>query len=322
MGNIFFEKDKLEEVCDFCLKNIEEASNKLVLFKKTKRKRDKYKAFFLSGNEETINDIMKKSIENILISLKDKDVCKFHFLASQTDSLQWIDEEKVINGKEILQDIVAGESPEFVDRKTDFEKIDFIVLDMFFNQGEKEEKVTLFKKYYHPNTAFKRSQKFIFAGNKLEEIKEQILTFDSHVDAFLYKGIYYIINRNSFNSIFGFKDVFIEVIEENSECIKKAGLLEDADSFIEDCKGNGFYLPRLASLVVENKFQQYTQYIKNIPQIIKNRELSISLTKDKKISYTNKRGVKEILDLLLGHYVIDELSNERLLALAVEKNIK
>lgn len=54
-----------------------------------------------------------------------------------------------------------------------------------------------------------------------------------------------------------------------------------------------------------------------IPQIIINHKLKIQLDKDKKIVYEEEY-TKEILDLLLDHYVTSELTDKKAVARALD----
>ncbi|MFA6809076.1 MAG: Kiwa anti-phage protein KwaB-like domain-containing protein [Eubacteriales bacterium] len=310
-------KDLKNVFLDF-QKNVENASNKLILFDRTKTK-DKYKAYFLEGNETVVNKLINKSIENVLTLLPKRQICQYYFDVSEDEVIQTVDTEKVINGKEILEDMNVTAKPTFVDDKIDFDKFKFAVMDITMQIDEHRKRIVLFKKYHQPAATFKESYKYTFCGKTMEEVTNPILSFNSQVDAFLYEDTYYVINRNSFNSIFEFKDLFIKVVDENTEKIEKMEILQNAKEFIDECKSDGRYLPRLTKAILANRFETCKENMGKISSIIKTRNLSIKLTEDKKIEYVGKQGIKEIIDLLLEHYVISELTDEKLIAVAIEK---
>lgn len=318
MQNKVLKIEEIKKLGELLLGKIENTSNKLVLFEQTYSK-NKYKAYFLQENEAVVNKLVKKSVENILALLPKRNICKYQFDISEEAVIQTIDEKDVINGKIILDDMAITDNLKFVDDKTNFDKFKFAVLDIALEIDEKKERVVLFKKYHQPAATFKESYKYVITGKIMKEIIKPILSFDSQVDAFFYKNTYYVINRNSFNSIFKFKDLFIKVVDNNIEAIKALEILQDEDGFIDICKNDGRYLPRVTKAILAKSFETCKTNIDKIPQIIASRNLSIKLTKDNRIAYSDKIGVKEVLDLLLEHYVISELTNEKLIAIAIEK---
>jgi hypothetical protein len=177
----------------------------------------------------------------------------------------------------------------------------------------------MFKKYVHPSTAYKKSEKFTLSGGLLKPFTKDIITINSYVDAFLLSDAYYIFNRNTFNTIFAYKDVFTKILHENTDTIRKSGVLTNTDAFLCDCESDGRYLTRLTKVILAKGFDEIAEKKDEIPKVIEEFDLSLKTSSDGEIIYDTKESIPEILHLLLRHYVIDALTSNKMIAAAIQE---
>lgn len=131
-------------------------------------------------------------------------------------------------------------------------------------------------------------------------------------------GYFYITNRDNFNTMLNFKDVYYKIVDDNAEQIKQAELFDNAEEFIADCRNNGRYVTRLTKAILVESFKNVKDNKNKLQDIKKDYKLNLEFTDDGKIVY-NKEHVNEILNLLLEHYVTSALTDKRMLAKAIEK---
>lgn len=135
----------------------------------------------------------------------------------------------------------------------------------------------------------------------------------------LFDETYYVFNRNTFNSIFAYKDVFAKILNDNIEMIRNSGLLTEADQFVSDCESDGRYLTRLTKVILSKGFDEVTKKKSEIPSVIKEFNLSLKTSMEGEIVYRGKEDIPELLNLLLRHYVIDALTSNKMIAAAIQE---
>ena len=119
--------------------------------------------------------------------------------------------------------------------------------------------------------------------------------------------------------MFDYKDAFLNVVEEHTKAIVDTNMITNAQEFIDQCKNDGRYLPRLTKAILGKGFKNLVEYRLKLNRIKKEYGLNIELTDDEKIVYSRPEDTPEILNLLMDHYVISALTEHRMLAKAIEK---
>lgn len=66
-------------------------------------------------------------------------------------------------------------------------------------------------------------------------------------------------------------------------------------------------------------FSEVAKKKKDIPNVIKEFDLSLETSKDGEIVYRGKEDIPELLNLLLRHYVIDALTSNKMIAAAIQE---
>ena len=288
----------------------------VMLVDQNNQRKQKYKGLMLKTKLEDLKSVLVDSFTFLTDELDKRTLDIYDLEISVDDSTQMVNKDDVIHGKEILEEITVDYTDDkVVSENTDLSKIKFIVIQIYVSS----KSLYLFKKYIQPSTAYKTCQKYTFSGGLLKPFTDEIITINSFVDAILLDDVYYVFNRNTFNSMFMYKDVFAKILNDNSEMVRNSGLLTESDQFMTDCEADGRYLTRLTKVILAKGFDEVSKKKTEIPGVIKEFNLSLITSKDGEIVYRGKEDIPEILNLLLRHYVIDALTSNKMIAAAIQE---
>lgn len=288
----------------------------IMLVDQSNQRKKRYRGLMIKTKLEDVKSALMDSCAFLRDELDKRILDAYDLEISVDDTVQIVGEEDVIYSKEILSEITVDYTDDnVVSENTDLSKIKFMVIQVNAN----DKSIYLFKKYIHPSTAYKTSQKYVFSGGLLKPFTDKVITINSSVDALLLEKFYYIFNRNAFNSMFAYKDAFVNMLKDNRKIICDSELLKDADKFIADCEADGRYLTRLAKVIVAKGFTEVKEKKNEIPNVIKKFNLNLEMSQDGKIAYSGKKDIPEILNLLLRHYVIDALTDHKMIAAAIQE---
>ena len=310
-------KELINELSIFnaAIKNSTAEINAMLVDQNNQRKQ-KYKGMMLKTTLKDLKSVLSASLTFLTNELEKRTLDVYDLEISVDDSIQMVNKNDVLHSEEILNEITVNYTDDkIVSENTDLSKIKFIVIQIYTNS----KTLYLFKKYIQPSTAYKTSQKYTFSGGVLKPFTDKIITINSFVDAFLLGDLYYVYNRNAFNSIFMYKDVFAKILNDNSEMVRNSGLLTETDQFMADCEADGRYLSRLTKVILAKGFEEVKKKKIEIPNVIKEFNLSLKTSKDGEIVYSSKEDIPEILNLLLRHYVIDALTSNKMIAAAIQE---
>ena len=112
-----------------------------------------------------------------------------------------------------------------------------------------------------------------------------MLIIGPNAEAFNLDGNFYILNRNYFNSMLKFKDIYCKVLDDHEEEIAESALLDDAKAFVEDCKADGRYTARLTKAVLAEGFKNVENNKQKLNMLKKNHGLKLEFDSDGKIIY-------------------------------------
>lgn len=288
----------------------------VMLVDQNNQRKKRYKGLMLKTKLDDLKSVITGSFSYIMDELDKRTLDIYDLEISVDESTQMVSKNDVIHGEEILQEITVDLTEDnVVSENTDLTKIKFMVIQIYI----KKKSLYLFKKYVQPSTAYKTSEKYIFSGGILKPFTDEIITINSYVDAMLFDETYYVFNRNTFNSIFAYKDVFAKILNDNTEMIRNSGLLTEADQFVSDCESDGRYLTRLTKVILAKGFDEVTKKKSEIPSVIKEFNLSLKTSMEGEIVYRGKEDIPELLNLLLRHYVIDALTSNKMIAAAIQE---
>ena len=288
----------------------------VMLVDQNNQRKKRYKGLMLKTKLDDLKSVITGSFTYIMDELDKRTLDIYDLEISVDESTQMVSKNDVIHGEEILQEITVDLTEDnVVSENTDLTKIKFMVIQIYI----KKKSLYLFKKYVQPSTAYKTSEKYIFSGGILKPFTDEIITINSYVDAMLFDETYYVFNRNTFNSIFAYKDVFAKILNDNTEMIRNSGLLTEADQFVSDCESDGRYLTRLTKVILAKGFDEVTKKKSEIPSVINEFNLSLKTSMEGEIVYRGKEDIPELLNLLLRHYVIDALTSNKMIAAAIQE---
>ncbi len=315
---IAYDIEKLRLIMDYFISNFDDVQVDTMFVKKTHSTKEKYKTYMFECSKDSIKQAVLGTIENISSIMAIRIIDKYDLEVSLDDTIQTIEKEKVVNGEKVLSKITLDyRDDNTLNENVDFDKLDFLIMQIS-PKIKNIPKITILKKYLRPASKYKNSVRGTLNGKEYKPLNKKILTIGDNVDAILIDDYYYITNRNNFNSMLEFKDVYHNIINDKTKEIVDSQLFDNPIGFIDDCKNNGRYLPRLAKAILAEGFKNVKTYHGNLPGLISKHKLKLNITSKGEIIY-DKENVNEILNLLLQHYVTSDLTSKSMIAKAIEK---
>ena len=292
----------------------------IMFVKKTTSTRQLYKTWMLLCRNQDVEEMLEETLSNMEKITQERTMDNYDLELSTDDTIQVIEEKKVINYSQLTEGITVEYTDDnTINENTDYDKLDFLVVKISDN-SEKEHKpaITILKKHLKSPAKFKGTKRFIFNGKEAVVFDKPLLVIGSNVEAFNISDYFYITNRDNFNTMLNFKDVYYKIVDDNTGQIKQAELFDNVDDFILECRNNGRYVTRLTKAILVESFKNVKNNKNKLQDIKRDYRLNLEFTDDGKIVY-NKEHLNEILNLLLEHYVTSALTDKRMLAKAIEK---
>ncbi len=282
------EKDELKIELSVINQAVEDntAEINIMLVDQNNNRKQRYRGKMLKTEIEDAKSVIIDSLTLIINEIEKRTLDAYDLDISVDDSTQMVDKSDVIHSDEVLSQITIKYTDDnVVSKNTDLSKIDFMVIQVDV-QGKS---LYIFKKYTHQSTAYRTSQKYVLSGGLLKPFRDEIITINSSVDAFLLGDTYYVFNRNIFNSIFAYSDVFIKILHANSQMICDSGLLADPAQFVDDCESDGRYLKRLTKVILAKGFDEVAKKTAEVPNIINEFGLTLITSTEGVIIYRVKK---------------------------------
>ena len=311
-------KDSLKKIFEVFKNQYDKLQVDIMFVRKMQGKPRTYKTYMMECDKKSVKGMVEGTLEYLIKEMDARVMEEYDLELSRDEAVQYIKRDCVIHSETILGSITQRLSDEnTLNKKVDFDKLNFSVVQLFL--PEHDRRLFLFKKHIKNQIHAKmKSAVFSFNGKEFLPLTDRILTIGSNVEAVLLEDYYYILNRDKFNSMFDYKDAFIEIAESNAEAIVATDMIENAWDFIEQCKNDGRYLPRLAKAILGEGLSNLMMYKSRLGGIKRDYRLRIELAEDGKIIYSNPEDAPEILNLLLDHYVVSALTEHKMLAKAIE----
>lgn len=271
-----------------------------------------YRTIF-EGSE--IKEFKQRIISTIELALENRVINNYDLECSFDDVIELYPSKDVENYNIINEKIKKDEVAD-IKQETNLENMNFNIFRMKANYGEEKE-ITIIKKFNKPGMVLKQAMKFAWLGDRMKKIDEDVIYLDGQVDAFEYGGSFFILNRDRFNSIFKFKDMYCKLIEAKEEFIVEANFIDNPEKFIKKCKENGHYVKRISKVIVREGFENLEKNKHKLKDVIEKHKLGIKIDENNRIIYEEDK-IDGILNLLLDHCVISELSDKRAIAKALD----
>lgn len=174
-------------------------------------------------------------------------------------------------------------------------------------------KITLIKKFSYPKRLLKKSILNI-KKYPLEQVEEDIFSLDNRIDAFELDGTVYILNNNAFETIFSLESEYQSKINATISLLKDSELIEGVEEFKNECLNHKSRTKRLLKLLNKNNFNVLKEKKELIKEVIDTYSLTIELSEEGKIVYSDKQEIGEILNILGDNYYISSILQEKRLA--------
>lgn len=316
MGNL--RKEDVISRLDYYVNNIGTVQIEVMFVQKTQSKLNKYKTLMFNCRESDIEDMVVETINNMKSNLENKEIDNYDLEVSVDDVVQVIAKDKVQNHEQIMSKITVDyKDDNTIGEDTDFSKLNFVVLNISGVEDDMAP-ISFYKQHYKSPAKFKGTRRFTFNGKEAKAYNKELLIIASNVDALCIGDYFYIVNREHFNTMLDFKDVYQKIITSNETQIVESAVFENPEQFIIDCKENGRHIVRLTKAILANGFKNLEENKSKLPDIMANHNLQLKLDETGKIQY-DKNLTGEILNLLLEHYVTSDLTERRMVAKAIEK---
>lgn len=272
-----------------------------------------YKTIF-EGNE--IKELKQNLINTIEYALENRVISNYDLECSFDDTIETLPSDKVDNYF-FINHKIEDEDINNIDSSTKIEKLNFIVFRITIQINNENKSITIIKKFNKPHTVLKQAIRLIWLGDRMEKVNEDVIYLDNQVDAFEYEGRFFILNRDKFNTIFKFRDLYCQLIDNKSEDIINTNFIDNPKEFIDKCKVNGHYVKKISKAIIRNGFETLEKNKDRVKEVIEQHKLGIKLDENNRIIYEEDK-IGAILDILLDHCVISELSDRRAIAKALD----
>lgn len=291
----------------------------IMFVRKMQGKPKTYKTYMMECGKNSVKNMVSESLTYLMDELEIRAMEEYDLELSRDSVIQYVKKENVIHSETILSSLTQQlNDGNVLNKEVDFDKLNFVVIQLFM-PGE-SKRLLLFKRHIKNSVNVKtKSAVFSYNGKEFRPVTDRILTIGSNVEAFLFEDCYYILNRDKFNSMFDYKDAFIKIVESNADAIVNTDMFDNAREFVEQCKKDGRYLPRLTKAILGNGFSNLMANKSRLGRIKKDYGLQVELTKDGKLIYNKPEDASEILNLLMEHYVTSALTEKKMLAKAIEE---
>ena len=178
----------------------------LMFARKTESKKNIYKTWMFRCCDADIIEMVDATLTNIYDITKKRTIDKYDLEVSTDETIQVIEEAQVIHYQELKNDITLDYSEDNeINADTDFNKLDLLVMQLSDNgdQDELRPTMTILKKYMKEPAKFSQRglKRYVFNGQEAKAIHKPMLIIGSNAEAFNLDGNFYILIRNSFNSM-------------------------------------------------------------------------------------------------------------------------
>jgi len=261
------------------------------------------------------SDFQKDYRQRAYDVLKGKVYEEFDVIASQADTIEIINSDKVENMKKIkilLNKITAKKASEINPKVSDI--WGYVIAYV----NKKKKKLSLYRKFTLPK-AFNARRKISIVNGNLQEIKDDIFTIDMNIDAIELENQSYVINRFYFETFFSFKEEYVKCVENSLEDLKKENVIENFDEFSTRCLESNNLVRKLVYVVRQDRLKWLKSNITEAKNVIDEYKLKVVIDGDQ-IVYSKKGcNITDVIKLICGCCVKDAVDMHRYFASSVKE---
>lgn len=272
-----------------------------------------YKTIF-EGDE--VKELKRNIIDTIEFALENRAISNYDLECSFDETIEVFPSEKVENYI-LINSRILEEDINNIGIETKLENFNFIIFRITILSGNENKEITIIKRFVKPQTTLRQAMKLLWIGDRMKKVEEDVIYLDNQVDAFEYGGNFFILNRDKFNSIFKFKDMYCKLIDKETDYIKETNFIDNPEEFINKCKENGHYVKRISKAIIRKGFENIEKNKDRVKDVIEKHKLGIKIDQEGRIVYEENK-IGNILNLLLDYCVISELSDKRAIARALD----
>ena len=257
-----------------------------------------------------INDSIKSSYCNNFNSFTNgKEIREYDGVHQETDTIQSIPTSDLNEWTRIVAAIDIAERDDVLIDKNNFnDDYSLIVITFEMADGDTIKKVYLVAKYRKTDVWYKKSVKYAFVGETLQEVGKEIYVLNGCIDAVISVENTYILMPNNFESIFNYYKKSEESIEENRTSIEGWSFLDDPTKFLNCVKGKKGATLKMAR-VLQKSLATLNSLTPQAVMTVYTEFNDIQYDEEDKIVVTEKNR-DLIIDILLNVYAKNIFNDE------------
>ncbi|MGY0373228.1 Kiwa anti-phage protein KwaB-like domain-containing protein [Clostridium sp. JNZ J1-5] len=272
-----------------------------------------YDSFYCNMPNELKNSLIKDYRESI-DKYKNIVINDFDVIGSEADCIEKLDTKNVDTMSKFIKLTNNIHSKKASEIDVDINKIWGYAI-VFKNN--KEEKMTLFRKY-SISKSINENRKLSFLNGNIEEVNKEIFSLDLKVDAIEIDGITYIISKYYFELFFSFKEEYVKYVNESLEGLRNENVIENFDEFSLRCLDSGNLVRKLVYVVKNDRLKWLKNNIKSAKEVVDEYGLKVKV-EENKINYSNKQcNISDVMKLICGCCVKDAVDMRKYFATSVK----
>ncbi len=248
-----------------------------------------------------LNALIKKAYkDNLNLFIKDKIITDYDSIHAEKGSIQKAMLEDIGEWINIKNAIKRADDNNAIMNKSNFSDDYHIIVVSFEAKVEDDVKcVYLVAQYRRIESWYKKSVKFGFTIDGLQEKNSDIFVLNGCIDTVVYKDYAFVLQENQFEKLFKYHKKSISTLEKNRENIESCSFIDKPSEFYESvrsCKGATKKMARVMSKQAIDLQMLPSKTVKD--QLIKYEEFSAIEfdSEDKIVLNTKTRDM--IIDIL------------------------
>ena len=263
---------------------------------------------------EATQEFHVNSKANILTKLTEdisgKDVAEYDPTHSIDNTVEKIESSYIPTYVQELRGKLVKENKEGLDNedlKTDIDKMNFVVYKMKLveetpdGQPNIEKEIKLFTTFKKSKALSEDKFKFSIVDNNFEVVYRPVYTIDNVVIAIEYEGMFYILKRKTFETMFNFDQVYKNIIDLNVPRIEELGIIDGVADMLERAKNDSRYKKRIVQSISNKDFEILADNKEKLADVVEKHRKDIMIVNNK-IIYDEEH-ISDIIDLVSRNYV-------------------
>lgn len=152
-----------------------------------------------------------------------------------------------------------------------------------------EDSFQIFRRFNKLKKLRKGVQGYI-TGNSFNKIESDMVGLDNQADIVIKGERVLIVSRYALEVIFDLSDYFVEKTKEAMNLLDEEKIIENFNTFREDCLNDGRDIKRVTKIVnTPSLIKDFSEKISVLPEVVEEAKLSINFNANGKIDYQGDR---------------------------------